>query len=101
LTTTRKSQRLAYAALLAVCIFWGTTYLSIRIGLEPLPPGYLIGMRYLLSGSILLVEAMLAGIRFRAKPGLAVVFAAMPSESASANCFSGSMSHTCFTHQSR
>jgi len=62
LTTTRKSQRLAYVALVAVCIFWGTTYLSIRIGLETLPPGYLIGMRYLISGGILLVAAMLAGI---------------------------------------
>jgi drug/metabolite transporter (DMT)-like permease len=49
-------------ALVAVCIFWGTTYLSIRIGLETLPPGYLIGIRYLISGSILLVAALLAGI---------------------------------------
>jgi drug/metabolite transporter (DMT)-like permease len=62
-TTTRHPQRLAYLALAAVCIFWGTTYLSIRIGLEALPPSYLIGIRYLISGSILLAAAMIAGIR--------------------------------------
>jgi drug/metabolite transporter (DMT)-like permease len=42
-------------ALLAVCLFWGTTYLAIRISLEGLPPLYLIAIRYLISGSLLLI----------------------------------------------
>lgn len=49
-------------ALAAVCILWGTTYLGIRIGLEGLPPFYLIGIRYVISGSILLVAARLGGL---------------------------------------
>jgi drug/metabolite transporter (DMT)-like permease len=62
LTTTRHSHRVAYLALAAVCFFWGTTYLAIRVSLETLPPAYLIGIRYLISGSLLLVAASLAGI---------------------------------------
>ena len=38
ITTTQK----AYAAFLAVCIFWGTTYLGIKIALETVPP-FLLG----------------------------------------------------------
>jgi drug/metabolite transporter (DMT)-like permease len=48
----------AYAALAAVCFFWGTTYLGIRIALESLPPFALVSLRYLLSGSILVVAAV-------------------------------------------
>jgi drug/metabolite transporter (DMT)-like permease len=49
----------AYAALAAVCFFWGTTYLGIRIALESLPPFALVSFRYLLSGSILVIAAFL------------------------------------------
>jgi len=62
LTTIGTSNRRAYVALVAVCFFWGTTYLTIRIGLETLPPASLIGIRYLISGCILLIAARLAGI---------------------------------------
>lgn len=48
-------------ALAAVCFFWGTTYLGIRISLEGLPPLYLIAIRYVISGSILLVVARFGG----------------------------------------
>ena len=51
----------AYAALAAVCFFWGTTYLGIRIGLESLSPLALVSFRYLLSGSILVIAALLKG----------------------------------------
>ena len=54
--------RLAYLALTAVCLFWGTTYLGIRIALEGFPPFYLIAVRYVISGSILLTVAALAGV---------------------------------------
>lgn len=39
----------------------GTTYLGIRIGLESLPPLYLIAIRYTISGSLLLLAARLGG----------------------------------------
>lgn len=45
----------------AVCFFWGTTYLGIRIALESFPPLLLMGLRFLLSGSILLAYAKIAG----------------------------------------
>jgi drug/metabolite transporter (DMT)-like permease len=40
-----------------VCIFWGTTYLGIRIAIETLPPAFAIAARYVASGSILLIAA--------------------------------------------
>ena len=42
----------AYAAWLAVCFFWGTTYLAIRVGLETLPPMLLAGLRFITAGTI-------------------------------------------------
>lgn len=56
------SHRTAYLALAAVCLFWGTTYLAIRISLETLPPAIMLGIRYVLSGSALLLAAKLAHI---------------------------------------
>ncbi len=47
----------AYLALAAVCFFWGTTYLGIRMALESFPPFTLVCIRYILSGSILLGAA--------------------------------------------
>ncbi len=44
----------AYFALVCVCIFWGTTYLGIRIALESFPPAILVVARFTLSGAILL-----------------------------------------------
>jgi drug/metabolite transporter (DMT)-like permease len=51
----------AYAALLAVCIFWGTTYLGIRIAVEDIPPFTLVATRFLLSGGLMLAAAKLYG----------------------------------------
>lgn len=50
---TRSEKLTAYGAWLAVCFFWGTTYLAIRIGLETLPPMLLAGFRFLAAGSVL------------------------------------------------
>ncbi|HZU27940.1 MAG TPA: EamA family transporter [Bryobacteraceae bacterium] len=58
----RQSHFRAYAALAAVCVFWGTTYLAIRMALESFAPATLVGIRYLISGSILCVGARLFGI---------------------------------------
>ena len=49
-----------YLALAAVCFFWGTTYLGIRMALESLPPLMLVGLRYTISGSLLLLVAFFA-----------------------------------------
>jgi drug/metabolite transporter (DMT)-like permease len=43
----------AYGAWAAVCFFWGTTYLAIRVGLETLQPTLFAGIRFLVAGSIL------------------------------------------------
>jgi len=58
------TNRLAYPALAAVCFFWGTTYLGIRVGLEGLAPFYLIAIRYVISGGLLVAGAALAGMQF-------------------------------------
>ncbi len=47
----------AYLALAAVCLFWGTTYLGIRIALESMAPPVLMALRYSISGGILLSVA--------------------------------------------
>ncbi len=47
----------AYVALAAVCFFWGTTYLGIRMALESFPPFQLVCIRYIISGAILLTAA--------------------------------------------
>lgn len=43
------------AAWAAVCFFWGTTYLAIRVGLETLPPALFAGLRFLTAGALLFV----------------------------------------------
>ncbi len=43
----------AYGAWAAVCFFWGTTYLGIRIGLESFPPMLFAGVRFLTAGVVL------------------------------------------------
>jgi drug/metabolite transporter (DMT)-like permease len=47
----------AYLALAAVCFFWGTTYLGIRIAVETIEPSVLMFLRYTISGTILLTVA--------------------------------------------
>jgi drug/metabolite transporter (DMT)-like permease len=51
----------AYVALGAVYFFWGTTYLGIRMALESFPPIKLVALRFLMSGSALLLVARLTG----------------------------------------
>jgi drug/metabolite transporter (DMT)-like permease len=53
---------IAYLSLAAVCFFWGTTYLGIRVALESLPPLVLVSSRFLLSGGLLLLFARCRGI---------------------------------------
>jgi drug/metabolite transporter (DMT)-like permease len=51
-----------YLALVAVCIFWGTTYLGIRMALETFPPMTLVCVRYCISGSIMLLFSRARGL---------------------------------------
>jgi drug/metabolite transporter (DMT)-like permease len=50
-----------WAALLAVYLVWGSTYLMIRFVVETLPPFLSAGLRFVVSGVILLVWRRLSG----------------------------------------
>ena len=50
----------AYLAWAFICVVWGTTYLAIRICLETVPPLLMGGLRYSMSG-VLMIAAMLHG----------------------------------------
>ncbi len=47
----------ALLAYLIVCIFWGSTYLAIKVGVTELPPFLFAGLRFLVAGLILLAIA--------------------------------------------
>lgn len=51
-----------YLALVAVCFFWGTTYLGIRMALESFPPMLLVCIRYMISGTIMLAFSRARGL---------------------------------------
>jgi drug/metabolite transporter (DMT)-like permease len=50
-----------WIALLALYIVWGSTYLAIRFAVETIPPFLSAGVRFLISGAILLVWQRAAG----------------------------------------
>ena len=50
-----------WTALLALYIVWGSTYLAIRFAVETIPPFMSAGMRFLVSGAILLAWRRMAG----------------------------------------
>ncbi|MGA3188938.1 MAG: EamA family transporter [Bryobacteraceae bacterium] len=52
----------AYIALACVCVFWGTTYLGIRVALESFSPVSLMGIRYTISGGVMLLVAQAMGV---------------------------------------
>jgi drug/metabolite transporter (DMT)-like permease len=57
----RHSHFSAHLALAAVCFFWGTTYLGIRMSLESFPPLLLVCARYVISGSLMLAAIAARG----------------------------------------
>jgi len=57
----------ALIAYLIVCVFWGSTYLAIKIGVTELPPFLFAGLRFLVAGVVLLVLARVLGYRFPRK----------------------------------
>lgn len=52
---------LAYLALAAVCVIWGTTYLGLRIGVTQFPPFLFSIIRFLTAGPILILIMMTIG----------------------------------------
>jgi len=44
----------AYGAWGGVCLFWGTTYLAIRIGVQRVPPALFAGVRFIIAGALFL-----------------------------------------------
>ena len=56
-----KSNPKAYIALIIVCIFWGTTYLALRIGVKDFPPFLFSGIRQVGAGIILFVAMFFMG----------------------------------------
>src|SRR5438132_1908377 len=53
----------ALIAYLVVCVFWGSTYLAIRVGVGELPPFLFAGLRFLIAGFLLLGLALALGDR--------------------------------------
>ena len=50
-----------WAALLAVYVVWGSTYLAIRVAVETLPPFLMAGVRHLVAGIVLYAFAIRRG----------------------------------------
>lgn len=59
--TEKIKEILAY---IAVCIFWGSTYLAIRIGVGELPLMFFAGIRFFFAGSLVLIFAWIKGLDF-------------------------------------
>lgn len=48
-----------------VYVFWGSTYLAIRLAVEAVPPALMAGTRFLIAGPLMLVYCALSGRRVR------------------------------------
>ncbi len=55
------TEKWAWAAFIAVCFLWGTTYMGIKVALETVPPFLLGGMRFTLAGTVLAVALRALG----------------------------------------
>ncbi len=54
----------ALIAYLVVCVFWGSTYLAIKVGVTELPPFLFAGLRFMVAGLILAAIARVLGDPF-------------------------------------
>ena len=63
---TPRERKFAYIAWVIVCIFWGTTYLGIRVSLETVPVALLAGLRWSIGGLMLTAMLPLFGERLPA-----------------------------------
>lgn len=58
---SHENQILAYLALAAVCIIWGTTYLALRIGVTQFPPFLFSLIRFSIAGPLLVLFMLTIG----------------------------------------
>ena len=65
----RPADLAAWAALLAVWVVWGSTYLAIRVADRTIPPFPMAGVRYLTAGVLLYPAAWLGSRRRGPQPG--------------------------------
>lgn len=56
-----ESNALAYLALAAVCIIWGTTYLALRVGVSHFPPFLFSLIRFAIAGPVLVAFMLTLG----------------------------------------
>src|SRR5215208_2577140 len=71
-----RAPRAAWAAWVAVCVIWGTTYLGIRVSLETIPPVLMSGIRWTVAGLLVATVLLARGQALpgpRAWPGLALL----------------------------
>jgi drug/metabolite transporter (DMT)-like permease len=54
-----KKDLLAYSALTAICLIWGTTYMALRIAVLHFPPFLFVTIRQLIAGALLIGIIML------------------------------------------
>ncbi|MCW5911055.1 MAG: EamA family transporter [Cyclobacteriaceae bacterium] len=59
--TDSKNSLLAYLALAAVCIIWGTTYLALRVGVSQFPPFLFSLIRFSVAGPVLVLLMLTIG----------------------------------------
>src|SRR5688572_29010212 len=60
--TTHPSRTLLLLAFAIVYVFWGSTYLAIRVAVETLPPFFSGAIRFLIAGGALLALLRLRGL---------------------------------------
>src|SRR5512138_2738076 len=57
----KASPAAVWAAMIAVYIAWGSTYLAIRFAVETMPPFLMAAVRFLIAGSLLFIYCKLSG----------------------------------------
>lgn len=57
-----------WLAYLAVCIFWGSAYVAIKIGVTDIAPLFFTALRFSIAGALMLLYAFLKGIPFPSYP---------------------------------
>jgi drug/metabolite transporter (DMT)-like permease len=68
MTSAKQSRFRILLAFALVYVFWGSTYLGIGIAVEHIPPALMCAVRFLISGSLMLLYCALAGRRVRFQP---------------------------------
>ena len=63
----KSDEKKTVLAYLCVCIFWGSTYLAIRIGVSEFPPALFAGFRFLIAGALMVGFAKFKGLEFPKK----------------------------------